>query len=840
MPDGREERLAEIVKSALECPLEDQTVFLAERCGSDAELRAEAEALLEQQDLIGHFLEEKALHRAAAALLNHKDNLEGKVIGQYEIRSLIARGGMGEVYLAQDRRLQRKVALKLIRRGMDSADLILHFQREERLLAGLNHPNIAQLYGGGLTADGIPFFAMEYVEGLRIDEHCDEFRLSTEERLQLFRKVCAAVSYAHQHLVIHRDIKPANIRVAAEGEPKLLDFGIAKLLEPATELGAEKTLTFVGAMTPEYASPEQVRGEAIATTSDIYSLGVVLYKLLTGQSPYRTKTLRSDEITRAITDQDPERPSLAKTVQDSTDARHLRGDLDHIILKALRKEPERRYQSAAELSEDIWRHLSGLPVGAGKDTWSYRTGKFVRRNKIAAAATAVAAVILVGAMGVIIWQARIAVARGKVAAEQRDRAEHERVKAERINGFLQRMLSFSNQSIDSISPVPQKKDVTVNAMLDQIAPQVGEELPDQPEVRAKILHTIGSAYASQGRYQSAEKNLRAALQTEIDVNGSAAPEAAAIQVDLGVLLMRESKFEEAGRLLEKAVAFHRREQKSKPTAFQRAALAQALEGFGLTRYFQGDSKQAIALLRDAMTFATDKTETARIRLASIKTDLGGALLVSGDLVQGDRLLRESLAEFRQLFTEPRWEMGATLTMLGLSDVQNRKPEEATALLAEGEQVYRQTLGDENLYLAFNLHQQALAFFARSDFAAAEIKERQSLALTQALSPNESPAWADSFATLGAILSQPGRGAEGEQYWRQALGIYEKQMRKNYGAIAETKIALSKFLAAGHRLEEADALALTARDETAQSLGPDAPATKAAAANWLEIHERQGK
>ena len=311
MPDQRAERVAELVKSAVECGPEPWAAFLDKECGSDPAMRAEIESLLQEDEGASRFLEVPALHLAAESLVREGAFRAGQIIGDYEIVSLIGSGGMGEVYLAQDRELHRKVALKLVRRGMASEDMIHHFKREEHLLASLNHPNIAQLYGGGVTADGIPFFAMEYVEGERLDQYCDERGLATKERLQLFRKVCSAVTYAHQHLVIHRDLKPANIRVTPEGEPKLLDFGIAKLLDSENAPSSGQTLTLQGVMTPEYASPEQVAGGSITTASDVYSLGVVLYKLLTGQSPYRTKTNRPEEIARAITEQEPTRPSTA-------------------------------------------------------------------------------------------------------------------------------------------------------------------------------------------------------------------------------------------------------------------------------------------------------------------------------------------------------------------------------------------------------------------------------------------------------------------------------------------------------------------------------------------------
>jgi len=366
MLETRAAQVAEVVKSALDCEPREWPSLLDEACGSDADLRAEVESLLQFQQPAGAFMQQPALHLAARTLVPERELKSEEAIDNYKIISLIGRGGMGDVYLALDRQLHREVALKIVRRGLDTDDLVRRFQREERILASLNHPNIARLYGGGVTQDGLPYFVMEYAEGDRLDIYCEKNKLSIRERLALFRKVCAAVTYAHQRLVIHRDIKPANIRVTAEGEPKLLDFGIAKLLDPAGSPTIEATLTFAAAMTPEYASPEQVLGETITTASDVYSLGVVLYKLLTRQSPYRLTTNRPDEITRAITDQTPERPSTLLTQNQGS--KFLRGDLDTIVLMAMRKEPSRRYQSVAQFAADIQRHLDGLPVIARKDT----------------------------------------------------------------------------------------------------------------------------------------------------------------------------------------------------------------------------------------------------------------------------------------------------------------------------------------------------------------------------------------------------------------------------------------------------------------------------------------
>jgi serine/threonine protein kinase len=301
-----------------------------------------------------------------------------------------------------------------VRRGLDTDDILSRFRAERQILAQLDHPNIARLIDAGSTEDGLPYFVMEHVAGEPISSFCDARKLDTEERLELFRSVCSAVTYAHQHLVVHRDIKPSNILVTGDGVPKLLDFGIAKVLH--TDGGQEaQTLTGTRVMTPEYASPEQVRGGTITTSSDIYSLGVLLYELLTGQKPYRLTTHTHDEISRAIVEQVPERPS-GVAGGSSADRKALRGDLDKIVLMALRKEPERRYASVAQFSADIERHLAGRPVLAHKDTVSYRAAKFIKRNKIAVGAALLVLLTLITGVIATAWQAKHATSQARIAA----------------------------------------------------------------------------------------------------------------------------------------------------------------------------------------------------------------------------------------------------------------------------------------------------------------------------------------------------------------------------------------------------------------------------------------
>jgi len=572
MPPDRAERVAEIVEQALEHEPAERRTFVDESCNGDTGLRREVDELLGHADGARDFIETPVFKIDPEQWAEKVELRIGAMMGEYRIIALIGEGGMGEVYLAEDQKLRRQVALKLVRPSFTSRAMLRHFEHEERILAALNHPNIARLYGTGLTPDGLPYFVMEYVEGEPLDEFVNKRQLSVEQRLQLFRKVCGAVSYAHQHLVIHRDLKPANIRVTAEGEPKLLDFGIAKLLDDTAATLPEQTVTLRALMTPDYASPEQVRGDLVSTASDVYSLGVVLYELLTGSKPFRLASRRPEEIARAITDQEPARPSTAllksKIGSESgrRDSKLLRGDLDNVVLMALRKEPERRYRTVGQLAEDIRRYLENLPVAARKDTLVYRSSKFVRRHRLAVSAAAIVLLSIVAGLVVALWEA------GQ-ARSQRDLAQREKATAEQINRFLRMMLSFSNQSVTSISPVTQKKEVTVNEMLDQITPRIDAELADQPRVRAELLRTIGSAYASNGRWDSAEKNLRAALE----VRGAESPESAATMVELGVLCYRRWKLEESNQLLEKAVTFYRKQRSDRSPDYRAANLGLALD-----------------------------------------------------------------------------------------------------------------------------------------------------------------------------------------------------------------------------------------------------------------------
>ena len=467
-----------LCQEALEREGDQRAAYVQSACAGDETLLREVQSLLAHQMHAEHFIETPALDQAAKALAEGAlysnpsgviPRLIGHTISQYRIVERIGYGGMGEVYRAvrADDQYQKLVALKLVKADFDTQFVLERFKNERQILAGLEHPNIARLIDGGTAEDGLPYFVMELVEGVPIDQYCESHRLSTEERLKLFRSVCSAVHYAHQHLVVHRDIKPSNIMVTGEGVPKLLDFGIAKIMDAEHfPRSIEPTVTAMRLMTPEYASPEQIRGEAITTATDVYSLGVLLYYLLTGHLPYRLSSRSPHEMARAICEIEPEKPSTAVLLVEEVAGaggtllqltpenvsgtregsperlrRRLAGDLDQIVLQAIRKEKDRRYSSVEQFSEDIGRHLEGRAVLARKGTLSYHAAKFIKRHKAGVIVGALAVLTLLASMGAIVRESRL---------ERAQRARAER----RFNDVRELANSLMFDINDSITNLP--------------------------------------------------------------------------------------------------------------------------------------------------------------------------------------------------------------------------------------------------------------------------------------------------------------------------------------------------------------------------------------------------
>ncbi|HEX8096855.1 MAG TPA: serine/threonine-protein kinase, partial [Pyrinomonadaceae bacterium] len=686
------QRVEELLDAALELDPVARRKFLDEASAGAPGLRREVESLIECEEKVDGFLAAPAIEYAPDLFDRGEapDALIGHAIGPYKVMREIGRGGMGTVYLGRraDDAYQKQVAIKLIKRGMDSAFVLRRFRRERQILASLDHPNIARLLDGGTTDDGRPYFVMEYVEGARIDDYADAHRLSTNARLSLFRQVCAGVQYAHQNLVIHRDLKPSNILVTAGGEAKLLDFGLAKLLDPQGEGGEAHTVTELRAMTPEYASPEQVRGQSVTTASDVYSLGVVLYELLAGHRPYRVKSREPDEFARAVCEQEPERPSASvsrtedcakpgggttKAVTPETVSRargeraerlrrRLEGDLDNIVLMAMRKEPQRRYKSAAQFSDDIGRHLAGLPVIARKDTFKYRGAKFVKRNKAGVGAAALLVLILIGGTAATAWQAQRATEQARAAAQERDRARREAAKAERINAFLQTILTYADPSWYSPG-AGRGGEVKVIDALNEAARRIETELADQPEVRAELHHTIGNTYRALGRFDLAVPHFRAALELSRAIYGERDPTVARDLYFLSAGLTGIDNHAASEQLLRQAIEMMR------ATDAENANLPYMLQDLGGMLVYKGDGAAAEPLLREALEMFRRRYGEEHLAVAVSFDRLGLMYAEQGELERAEAMYRKSIETHRRLPNPqtvygPLWSLGQIKTLQG--------------------------------------------------------------------------------------------------------------------------------------------------------------------------------
>jgi len=541
----------------LELPPDQRADYLDSACDSDPELRAEVESLLAVHEAEGSQLIDKPLANLVPDLGEKgSPDVSGWRIGPYHIERLLGEGGMGAVYEASraDDEFQQRVALKLVKGSSDPEAALHRFRQERQILAALAHPHIARLLDGGVTPEGQPFFVMEYVDGKPIDKYCEEKRLGIRERLQLFRDVCAAVQYAHQHLIVHRDLKPGNILVTPEGDVKLLDFGIAKLLRQSDEIAATLTMTGMHVMTPEYASPEQVRGASVTTATDVYSLGVVLYELLTGTRPFHLKERLLGEMERIICEQEPTKPSTAvmkagaSTIGDTKPERlrrALSGDLDNIVLLALRKEPQRRYSSAEALSEDMRRYLDGEPVRAHPPTFTYRSAKFIRRHWTPVVAACLLLLCLTGGI-LATWRQML-------------RANSEAAKAKAVNDFLQNdLLAQASANVQARPDTKPDPDLKVRTALDRAAARIAGKFDRQPLVEASIRQTIGTTYMDLGLYPEAQRQVERAFDLRRRALGPEHPDTLTSMYGLAILYWRQGKYAEAEPLYTKVLEVRRR------------------------------------------------------------------------------------------------------------------------------------------------------------------------------------------------------------------------------------------------------------------------------------------
>jgi serine/threonine protein kinase/tetratricopeptide (TPR) repeat protein len=838
------QRVEALLDEVLELSPAERPGFLNKACADDNGIRAEVESLLACEPEAEEFLRNPALSFSEGLIDSEtSDELAGQQIGPYRIVRELGRGGMGDVYLASraDDQYEKEVAIKLVKRGFGTDDIRRRFRHERQILATLDHPNIARLIDGGTTETGLPYFVMEYVDGIALNRYCDERKLNITERLKLFRTVCSAVQYAHQHLVIHRDLKPGNILVTAEGAPKLLDFGIAKVLDPDQSQTSGHTVTELKVMTPEYASPEQVRGEQVTTATDTYSLGVLLYELLTGHRPYRIKSRRPDEVARVICEEEPERPSTAisrveeevksngasagaitpesvstaRNEQPEKLRRLLSGDLDNIVLMAMRKEPERRYASVEQFSEDIRRHLEGLPVVAHKDTFSYRTAKFVRRHKASAAAAGFIVLTFVIGVAAIAWEART--------------ARRERDKAQYINTFLQDMLGAA-------APDARGTDVKVIDVLNEASKRAKIELADKPEVMADVLLTLGRTYIGLGQYDKAEADLRAAVDASLRANGELHATTATSMGWLGLALAEQGKLTDGEQISRRAVDLQR---KLHPQGNE--DLGVALYALGYNLISKGEPKAAQPFLQEAAGLIKKHLgETNGYYMTSLVM-LGSAHEKAGEVDMAEQLYRQAIDVGGRV--EPRYRIYLAQAQLFLGSllIQKAAYPEAELLLKQSETTYRDVFGgDTNYSVGVVKANLGLLYFLKGDYAKAEDEDRKALDLVRKYLGPESSLTVSTAATLGLTLTREGKATEGEPYLREALEIRKKALPPGDLYISITESSLGECLTAQKRYAEAEPLLIQSYDVMKQTQGEQNPRTLEARERLVKLYASWGK
>jgi tetratricopeptide (TPR) repeat protein len=775
------------------------------------------------------------------------------LIGPYRIVRSLGQGGMGEVFLAEraDDQFRQQVAIKLVRRGLLSRHVQGRLRQERQILASLDHPNIARLYDGGATADGTPYIVMEYVDGEPIDTFCDKRRLTLEHRLRLFITVCAAVHRAHQNLIVHRDLKPSNILVTPDGTAKLLDFGIAKLLDDRAMMHTlAVTQADVRVMTPDHASPEQIRGDLISTASDIYVLGVLLYELLSGCKPFAMRRNRLAELERAICE-DPPPPlnsvagtnaSIAnssvleiasqRSVSVAKLRRELRGDLDNIVMMAMRKEPERRYSSVEQLAADIDHYLRGMPVMARPDAWTYRATRFVQRHALVVALSAAFAALLVGfTITTYLQSSRIALERD--AAEQaRARAEAESERAKTVSDFLIESFSAADPSH------ARGREITAREILDAGATRIGRELRSQPALLATMLDTIGTAYLGLNLPAEAQPlieqglSVRRALGNELEVARSL--------YSLNRVYEEQGDLSTSEKLARESLAINQR-----LTPEDSVTTANSLCRLGIIQQAKGELALAEQLLNQCMNIlvlrrgpddqqisvpldnlariAQDRNDYAtaeRLIRRALDIDrhtrgedhpqyirhlqrLATLTYDRGDLKGAEALFRQSIALFQHVLGAEHSETVDAMSAFGTFQMETGHLEDAQGTLQKVLELNRKGRGAHHAYVGNDLENLGRLAFRKQQFAQAESLFRQALEIyRETLSPGHGFIAAAS-TMLGRTELEQGRAKDAELDLRKALDSWRLQYGEKSAGYAMARACLGRALAVQGRLAEAE-------------------------------------
>lgn len=801
------QKVKEILEAALDRDERSRPGFLDAACEGAPHLRADVEALLALDGETETFLSVPAFDLHDAPL---HPSLEGSLVDRYRIVREIGAGGMGRVYLAEraDRAFEQRVALKVLKRGLDTEEIVDRFRRERQILADLEHPNIARILDGGTTEDDLPYLVTEYVDGIPLDRYCEHWELPIEDRLKLFCQVCDAVQFAHKNVVVHRDLKAANILVTEDDVPKLLDFGIAKILAPE---GEDPYKTRLGArfMTPEVASPEQLRGERVTTATDIYSLGVLLYGLLTGRNPHTARGASLQAVERAVREELPERPSAVAPVALR---RKIRGDLDDIVLKALRKETERRYGMAQELADDVRRYLEGLPVHASGDGWSYRLPKLLKKHWLAAASVA-------GFVGLVVLFAVIAFS---LLAE----ATRERLRAERVSGLLEEILTL---------PEPARargEELTVREALDAGREAIFADLEGEPRLRAELMSTMARVYRSLGLYDDARTLLTEALETRRQVYGSEHLAVAETLHDLAGVMRDLGDVEAAERLLEEALAIQRKHHAEDDPEF-----AKGLNNLAILLEERREYGRAAELHREVLATKRRTLGPADPEVAVSLHNLAKLVFLAGDHAEAEALYRKALGIRERQSGPVSPEVARTLNGLASAVEAQGRTDEAEALYRRSLEVRRTLYPDGHPEVAVTQSNLAMLLQGRGDAASAELLYREALETLGRFLPERHPSRAVVMRNLASVLTDRGQAIEAEELARRSLSILQHGTEPSSWRAADAESVLGGALLAQGRIEEATPLLLGSYTLLRDLRGRNSPYTRQALERVVGLYER---
>jgi serine/threonine protein kinase/Flp pilus assembly protein TadD len=804
---------------ALELPAEERQRYLTDLASEDPALAADLELLLGEERALR---DEKYLEHDAQDLLAASP-LVGQVFGAYALVEPLGTGGMGSVWLAQrsDGRFEGTAAVKLLSAALLGAEGAARFRREGTILARLKHPHIAQLIDAGVSAVGQPYLVLEYVPGEPIDRWCDHRALDVASRVRLFLDVLAAVAYAHSHLVVHRDLKPSNVMVSTEGQVKLLDFGIAKLLTGDTESPPTAvTLTAGRAFTPAFAAPEQILGERVTTATDVYALGALLYLLLAGCHPAGKPGTSPAQLLRAILETEPARPS--DVVVDPRLRRELRGDLDTIMAKALKKRPEERYASVTALAEDLRRYLAQEPIHARPDSWAYRTGKFVRRNarSLTAAAAAVLALVAVVAFY------------GNRLADERDRELRAAHKAARVSEFLTSLLT----STDPFEAA-DRREPTVRSLLDLGAARAQKDLVGEPELQREMLALLGRIYSRRGAYERARPLLLEAVALGRKTLGPSRELARSLN-DLGVALRQKAEWVAARATLEEALAMRRKVlgEAHPEVAVTESELGRVLFDQGRLSEAEAHFRQALAIRRQALGPADHETATSL-------SDLGLLLRDKGDRAGAEALLRETLEVTRKSRGPRHPDVATALGNLALTVSERGDPAAAEAMFREALAIGQASLGRDHPGNAQRFANLAGALRLQGKLAEAEASAEQALALSRPALGQDHPAVSRQEVSLARVYLDQGRPDAARALLLHVLAIQQKSYAADDWRLGATESLLGAADTRLSRFAEAEPYLLRAFEllpETPGSEGPKAREARANLSRLVALYESWGR